>query len=170
MKHQPPLTQDQVTAAVDRAVARAEGREEIKKIAALDDLEYEREREPRAKAMGVRVGALDRLRKRERAEKDDSALPHWRVEANPTPVDGAALLESVRAVFRRYVVMPKGADTALALWVMHAWTMNAGEISPFRCGSHQALANHCPNLLHDAEVSWPATSAPAPSSVRAEVH
>ena len=75
MKHQPPLTQDQVTAAVHRAVARAEGREEIKKIAALDDLEYEREREPRAKAMGVRVGALDRLRKRERAEKDDSALP-----------------------------------------------------------------------------------------------
>ena len=31
MKHQPPLTQDQVTAAVDRAVARAEGREEIKR-------------------------------------------------------------------------------------------------------------------------------------------
>lgn len=147
MKHQPPLTQDQVTAAVHRAVARAEGREEIKKIAALDDLEYEREREPRAKAMGVRVGALDRLRKRERAEKDDSALPHWRVEANPTPVDGAALLESVRAVFRRYVVMPKGADTALALWVMHAWTMNAGEISPFmvlvsptkRCGKTTVL-------------------------------
>ena len=37
MKHQPALTQDQVTAAVDRAVARADGREEIKKIAALDE-------------------------------------------------------------------------------------------------------------------------------------
>ena len=113
----------------------------------LTSLDYEREREPRAKAIGVRVGVLDRLLKRERAEKDDSALPHWRVEASPVPVDGAALLDAVRAVFRRYVVMPKGADTALALWVMHAWTMNAGEISPFmvlvsptkRCGKTTVL-------------------------------
>ena len=120
---------------------------EVKKIAALDEFEYEREREKTAEALGVRVGVLDKMVKRARAEEDDSALPHWRVDASPVPVDGAALLDAMRAVFRRYVVMPKGADTALALWVMHAWTMNAGEISPFmvlvsptkRCGKTTVL-------------------------------
>jgi Protein of unknown function (DUF3631) len=144
---QPALTQNQVAAAVERAVARADGKAEVKKIAALDEFDYEREREKTAEALGVRVGVLDKMVKRARAEEDDSALPHWRVDASPVPVDGAALLDAVRAVFRRYVVMPKGADTALALWVMHTWTMNAGEISPFivlvsptkRCGKTTVL-------------------------------
>jgi hypothetical protein len=36
------------------------------------------------------------------------------------PVDGPELLNDRREVFRRYVVLPKGADIALALWVLHA--------------------------------------------------
>ena len=49
-------------------------------------------------------------------------------------VDGAALLEQQHcAVFRRYIVLPPSADIALALWVMHAWTHDACEISPIMC-------------------------------------
>ena len=76
-----------------------------------------------------------------------SALPHWKVGPWPEPVAGAALLEFIKQVFRRYVVMPKGADTALALWTLHAWTADAGDISPFlvlvsptkRCGKTSVL-------------------------------
>jgi hypothetical protein len=76
-----------------------------------------------------------------------ASLPHWKVEPWPEPVDGAALLDSLREVFRRYIVLPKGADIALPLWVLHAWTMDAGEISPFmvlvsptkRCGKTTVL-------------------------------
>jgi len=44
-------------------------------------------------------------------------------------------------------VLPEGADVALALWVLHAWTFDAGDISPFlvlvsptkRCGKTSTL-------------------------------
>src|SRR5262249_25407065 len=50
-------------------------------------------------------------------------------------------------IFRRYIALPKGADIALALWVLHAWTHDAGDISPFmvlvsptkRCGKTSVL-------------------------------
>ena len=58
---QPALTQNQVAAAVERAVARADGKAEVKKIAALDEFDYEREREKTAEALGVRVGVLDKI-------------------------------------------------------------------------------------------------------------
>jgi hypothetical protein len=64
---QPALTQNQVAAAVERAVARADGKAEVKKIAALDEFDYEREREKTAEALGVRVGVLDKMVKRARA-------------------------------------------------------------------------------------------------------
>jgi hypothetical protein len=53
----------------------------------------------------------------------------------------------LRQVFRRYVVLPKGADIALPLWVLHAWTMDAAHVSPLmvlvsptkRCGKTRVL-------------------------------
>src|SRR5262249_27727570 len=50
-------------------------------------------------------------------------------------------------IFCKYIVLPEGADVALALWVLHAWTFDAGDISPFlvlvsptkRCGKTNAL-------------------------------
>jgi len=70
-----------------------------------------------------------------------------RSSPRPLPVDGAKLLDALRQVFRRYIVLPPGADIALALWVLHAWTMDAGEISPFmvlvsptkRCGKTSVM-------------------------------
>ena len=80
-------------------------------------------------------------------EDENTALPHWNVEPSAGPVDGAALLNNLRQVFRRYVVLPKGADIALPLWVLHAWTMDAGDVSPLmvlvsptkRCGKTSVL-------------------------------
>ena len=74
-------------------------------------------------------------------------LPHWKVEPWSELVAGAALLDAIKRVFRRYIVLPKGAEVALSLWVLHAWTMDAGDISPFmvlvsptkRCGKTSVL-------------------------------
>ena len=57
------------------------------------------------------------------------------------------LLDDIEKMFRRYIIMPKGAGEALALWTLHAWTADAGEISPFlvlvsptkRCGKTSVL-------------------------------
>ena len=135
------LSTDEIAAAVERAFARQEGREPrlltrdnpvIGELASLDALEYELHRDTAAAGLGIRVSALDKLVKGRRAatEDENTALPHWNVEPSGEPVDGAALLNNLRQVFRRYVVLPTGADIALPLWVLHAWTMDAGDISP----------------------------------------
>jgi putative DNA primase/helicase len=120
-------------------------------LARQDRTEYDRMRVGLAKTLGMRVGTLDdkveAARKKVEAEDDQNALPRWKVEPWSEPVDGAALLGSIKQIFRRYIVLPKDADTALALWVLHAWTMDAGDISPFmvlvsptkRCGKTSVL-------------------------------
>src|SRR5262245_717628 len=122
---------------------------EIERLAKLPKLKYDREREDAAARLGVRVATLDNVirDKRASAHGDATTLSHWRVEPSPVPVDGAALLGCLRQIFRRYIVLPKGADIALALWVLHAWTYDAGDISPFmvlvsptkRCGKTSVL-------------------------------
>jgi putative DNA primase/helicase len=120
-------------------------------LARKDHTEYDRVRSEVAETLGIRVGTLDDKVEtiRKKVEKDSAghALPHWIVESWPNPVDGADLLDSIRRVFSRYIVLPKGADIALPLWVLHAWTFDAGDISPLmvlvsptkRCGKTSLL-------------------------------
>ena len=74
-------------------------------------------------------------------------MPHWKVEPWNTAVSGATLLDDIEKIFHRYIVLPEGAGAALSLWTLHAWTMDAGDISPFlvlvsptkRCGKTNTL-------------------------------
>jgi putative DNA primase/helicase len=138
--------------ACDRAdveEARRAEVDEVARLAKLSKLEYDRQRDEAAARLRVRIATLDKAVRERRASADDdaAALPHWRVEPSSEPVNGAALLDSLRQAFRRHIVLPKGADIALPLWVLHAWTMDAGEISPFivlvsptnRCGKTSVL-------------------------------
>jgi putative DNA primase/helicase len=121
----------------------------IATLARMSRLDYDRRRKSAAEQLGIKVDTLDRVVRDHRAqnEEDNEALPHWKVESLPDPVDGAALLNAIRQIFRRYIILPKDADIALALWVLHTWTMDAGDISPFmvlvsptkRCGKTSVL-------------------------------
>src|SRR5262245_61807023 len=101
----------------------------IAELAQLSDIAYERRRKDAAKALGIPANVLDRAVRRAKvqAEKAEAALPHWRVEPWPDPVNCAEPLSDIKKVFKRYIVLPKGADDALALWTLHAWTMDAGD-------------------------------------------
>jgi putative DNA primase/helicase len=133
----------------DAEEARQSESEEVARLAKLPRLEYDRQRVDAAAYLGVRAPTLDKVVSavRAAADRDEQALPHWQVEPSPAPVDGTKLLDALRQVFRRYIVLPPGADIALALWVLHAWTMDAGEISPFmvlvsptkRCGKTSVM-------------------------------
>ena len=131
----------------------ADGDKLIYELSKLTEVAYQRRRKDAARELGVKVEVLDKIirQARTQAKEDASALPHWKVEPAAEAVNGAALLDSIRKTFCRYIVLPKGADTALALWVLHAWTFNAGDISPFmvlvsptkRCGKTSVLIILC---------------------------
>jgi putative DNA primase/helicase len=126
-----------------------EGNEIIAELSQLNEIAYQHRRRDVAKHLGVTVVALDRMVRqvRAQAEKTEAALPHWNVIPWDRPVSGADLLDGIASAFRRYIVLPKGAADALALWTLHAWTMDAGDISPFmvlvsptkRCGKTSVL-------------------------------
>src|SRR5215831_15119000 len=113
-------------------------------LARLSRFEYDRRRKAGAKQLGIKLDTLDRevaeLRAESAADKD--FLPHWTVKPWPEQVDGAALLDALRAHFRRYVVLPEHADTALALWTLNTWAFESFDIAPYlsitsptrRCG------------------------------------
>jgi putative DNA primase/helicase len=137
--------------AAEKASSPPDEKELIAALARKDRTDYDRVRSEVAEHLGIRVGTLDEKveakRKSIEGDSDGSALRHWIIEPWGDPVVGAALLDSIRRTFRRYIVLPQGADIALALWVVHAWTFDAGEISPFmvlvsptkRCGKTSAL-------------------------------
>lgn len=78
----------------------------------------------------------------------DEDPPHWNVEPWPEPISGAELLDEICGILRRYMVLPKYAAEAIALWALHAWTIGAWEISPLlivvsptkQCGKSTLLA------------------------------
>jgi putative DNA primase/helicase len=121
----------------------------IAELAKLSHLAYGKYRHEEAKKLGITVDLLDQLVKAKRATRaeDEQGLPHWKVEPWGEKIDGASLLDDIEKVFRRHIVLPEGAGVALALWVLHAWTFDAGDISPYlllvspekRCGKTSVL-------------------------------
>ena len=69
------------------------------------------------------------------------------VEPWPTPVDGAAVLETVIKTITGFIVLPSHGAVALALWILHTYLMDAWWLSPLavatsptrRCGKTALL-------------------------------
>ena len=122
---------------IERAAPPAESDEAaIARLAALDPLEYDRQRESAASAMGVRVGTLDKLVFQARKDDEQVEAGDELVEGVspwPEPVDGAALLNQAREALKTYCVLPLGADVALSLWVMAGYAIDAFRIFPKGC-------------------------------------
>ena len=123
---------------------------EIKRLAALSALDYERERKDAAEKIGLyRVAVLDKLVRQHGAQiaEEAAGLPHWNVEPWPEPVSGATLLDDIKNILVRHVLLPLGAGDAIALWTVHSWLADAGDISPYlvissptkRCGKTTVL-------------------------------
>jgi putative DNA primase/helicase len=110
---------------------------EIKRLAALPTLEYERQRKEAAKKLGCRDSVLDRLINAERLlsnpRTDDlqgTAVHLPEIELWPEPVNGAEVLDAISTRFSHYVVMPKRAGDMLALWCAHTHVYKVFQITP----------------------------------------
>jgi putative DNA primase/helicase len=138
---------DQLAAVTTESTAnKAEQQHLIDELAKLDLIDYDRRRGSAAKELGCRATTLDKLvavrRDEVRQEENLSALKPGDVEPWPNSVSGADLLDEIADTATRFAVLPKHADTAIALWVLfsylhdHAYTCPMlGLMSPEkRCG------------------------------------
>jgi Protein of unknown function (DUF3631)/RepB DNA-primase from phage plasmid len=126
---------------------------EIARLAQLRPLVYERERKEGAKRLGCRESILDKLISAARGEADDAQRQGRPLDLHepdpwPEPVDGHALLSEISATFSRYVVMSRAAADGAALWVLHAYLIEAADATPRlaikspekRCGKTRLLS------------------------------
>jgi len=103
----------------------------IDALLAMPLLRYEREYKNTAKLLGMRPGVLDNVVKAARSGESEEAVAMFpAVEPWFSPVDAAALLSELSEAFRRYAVLPKHADVALALWCIFTWFCEASHIAP----------------------------------------
>ena len=151
--------------AVPFGLTMAEAR--IAELAKLKPLEYELAREAGAKALGIRVGVLDkeveaRRPKPEAGATEDDLFAD--VEPWAEAVDGAALLAEIEASILRFCILPDHSAPLMAAWVLHAWAHDAADISPLlafvspekRCGKSTALSiigALTPKAMHNVNVT-----------------
>jgi putative DNA primase/helicase len=108
---------------------------ELDRLALLDPITYDNEREAAAEALGCRTSTLDKEVERRRRGDAGAALQGRAVElpdADPWPraVDGAQLLEDISATIRDHVALPGPAADAVALWCIVSWCFDVFGISP----------------------------------------
>ena len=110
---------------------------EIDRLARLNKLDYERQREASAKALGInRVSALDaevKARQRQIQAQEQGNELEKGIEPWPYPVHGDQLAQEIKALFDQHCVLPNGAAVALTVWCMATYTINAFRIFPKLC-------------------------------------
>jgi hypothetical protein len=88
--------------------------------------------------------------------------PAWDLEFEPwpDPVDGKRLLDDLKAAFGSFVVLPKWAPEALALWTVHTYAFHLRDVTAYlgiespqkRCGK-STLLEVLSNLVNRPVVS-----------------
>lgn len=103
---------------------------EIERLAALSPLDYDRVRKEEAKRLGVRPSTLDDEVKSHRRESTVTASIVEELEPWPEAVNVSELVLHIVKILNHYVILPKGADTAISLWILGAYSYEQLRIFP----------------------------------------
>jgi hypothetical protein len=130
----------------------------LKRLAdmAPSSIEYEREKVLASKRLGISAAAVDRLVRVLRpapATPADTGGKGSALKLNPPtawgdPVDGASLLDEIKAILEAHLALPPHASVGLPLWIAHTYafeqfshTPRLAILSPEpRCGKSTLLA------------------------------
>jgi hypothetical protein len=117
-----------------------------------DDLRRAMMREAALKKLGdIGISApgklLDAALQRQQTQSDTGLILFADPEPWPSIVNGAGLLDDIVSLIRRYVIVSHDAAHAVTLWILHAWALDAFDISPLlvitsptkRCGKTTLL-------------------------------
>lgn len=121
----------------------------IRQLAMLSELDYQRQRKSNAKELNISVTILDKLVKQQREEsksKDDNIFPA--IKPWDEPVDLAYLLDELsQTIDQLLVFQSKHEPHAIALWIVHTYCIEQAKVSPIlnitspekRCGKSTLL-------------------------------
>lgn len=122
---------------------------EITRLARLDPMSYDRERQEAAKLLGLRVSTLDAQVAAQREDLRAREIEGLCADIEPfsEPVDLAELLGQVRATISRFIVCEEATATAATLWIAFTWIIEHVQVAPLaiitapekRCGKTQLL-------------------------------
>ena len=129
----------EIKGALDPAAAEGPLRRLREALRGADALETATARESaiaalRGKSISSPAGRVDAAIGSERAPARESpavqgtALALADLEPWPEPVEGAVLLRDIADTFSRYVSLPPHAADAMALWAIHAHSLNAATL------------------------------------------
>jgi hypothetical protein len=108
----------------------------IERLSKLTPLEYDQQRDEEAKQLNVRVKTLDieveKERKKQERENEKDELVDG-LEPCGYPVQGNHIANVIKDSLNSHLVLPKGADTAITLWVMASYAINSFRIFPKLC-------------------------------------
>jgi putative DNA primase/helicase len=124
----------------------------VTELTRLHGIDYAKRRKEIAKTLGVGVHDLDKAVSEKRDQSGAELQPeHWSDEPWPDQVPTGTLLDQLSDFYAKHVILPAHGATAMALWCLHAWAIDAAYVSPFlmfvspemRCGKSTAMS-----LLH----------------------
>lgn len=108
----------------------------FKVLADLELWQYGRARTAIAEALNLGAGILDKevAKRRPKEERDISTqgeiVGFDPPEPWPEAVDGAELLDEISDVFDNFLILPKHANTILALWSVYTHVFDAFDVAP----------------------------------------
>lgn len=123
--------------------------EVILELASLDPLEYDKKRQQKADALGIRLSTLDAAVETARdGQSETGSSPFPDVKPHPEPVDPAELLNEVANTFGKFIVLDEPQKTAVTLLASMTWFVDALDYAPLAiisapeksCGKTQLLA------------------------------
>lgn len=109
---------------------------DLKRLASLSLIGYERCRDSEAKRLKVRSTVLDKLIKPYKVdEKTESSGTDMFATVEPwdDEVDGVALLDEIASIIHRHIVCEKPTIHAATLWIVFTWCINVMQVSPIAC-------------------------------------
>ena len=144
-----PFVEEAISKAVEHSSVSAESIEEaVKRLSLLSTLEYDKVRASEAKKHGVRTSTLDRnvgYAKGGQQSKEESIVED--IQPYSGFVKLPELLEEIKLTLDRFLVLPNGASTAIAVWIASTYVYDVFHIFPKliifspqkRCGKSTTL-------------------------------
>jgi hypothetical protein len=110
--------------------------DDLKRLASLSLIDYERCRNDEAKRLKVRPLVLDKLIKPYKVDEETEASGtdlFTTVEPWDDEVDGMVLLDEIASIIHRHIVCEKPTIHAATLWIAFSWCIDVMQVSPIAC-------------------------------------